>query len=108
MQIGNLGVRLLWHLLHFAVGLWYFSSGLASAIESYLISMGILKRYKALDIGELRYLAIVVESEDAYQIAKVIKLLQWLVDIGVKRACLYDAEGKGSSINVEIFVSIDV
>ncbi|KAL5858164.1 hypothetical protein ACOSQ3_005622 [Xanthoceras sorbifolium] len=92
-KIGDLGVRLLWHLLHFLVSLWYFSLGIASAIESYLISRGILKRYKALDIGKLRYLAIVVESEDAYQIPKVIKLLQCLVAIGVKRVCLYDSEG---------------
>ncbi|KAH7575109.1 hypothetical protein JRO89_XS02G0049200 [Xanthoceras sorbifolium] len=108
-KIGDLGVRLLWHLLHFLVSLWYFSLGIASAIESYLISRGILKRYKALDIGKLRYLAIVVESEDAYQIPKVIKLLQCLVAIGVKRVCLYDSEAillKYLRINVIIVTGI--
>ncbi|KAI9180441.1 hypothetical protein LWI28_004845 [Acer negundo] len=92
-EIGNLGVRLLWHLLHFILSLWYFALGIVSAIESFLISRGVLKRYKTLDIGKLRYLAIVVESEDAHQITKIIKLLQWLMAIGVKRVCLYDTKG---------------
>ncbi|ONH91232.1 hypothetical protein PRUPE_8G100800 [Prunus persica] len=49
--------------------------------------------YKALNLGKLRYLAIVIESEEAYQTSKVIELLQWLEAIGVKRVCLYDTEG---------------
>ncbi|XP_024034632.1 dehydrodolichyl diphosphate synthase complex subunit NUS1 isoform X2 [Citrus clementina] len=92
-QIGNLGLWIIWLLIHFAVDLWYFALHIACAIESYLISSGILKRYKALDIDKLRYLAIVIESEEAYHIPAVIQLLQWLVDIGVKHVCLYDAEG---------------
>ncbi|KAH9656582.1 Ditrans,polycis-polyprenyl diphosphate synthase ((2E,6E)-farnesyldiphosphate specific) [Citrus sinensis] len=92
-QIGNLGLWIIWLLIHFAVDLWYFALHIACAIESYLISSGILKRYKALDIDKLRYLAIVIESEEAYHIPAVIQLLQWLEDIGVKHVCLYDAEG---------------
>lgn len=68
---------------------------LTYVLESYLISSGVLKRYKALNVGKLRYLAIVVESEDAYETSKVIELLQWLEAIGVKRVCLYDTEGTG-------------
>ncbi|GAV73728.1 hypothetical protein CFOL_v3_17211 [Cephalotus follicularis] len=93
VQIGNLVLRLLWHLVHFAISIWYFALGIANKIESYLISSGLLKSYKALNAGKLKYLAIVVESEEAYQISKVIELLQWLTTIGVKNACLYDAEG---------------
>ncbi|KAJ4716479.1 Dehydrodolichyl diphosphate syntase complex subunit NUS1 [Melia azedarach] len=92
-QIGSLGLQLLWHLVHLIVNLWYFALGIAAAIESCLISSGILKRYKALNIDQLRYLAIVVESEEAFHILKIIELLRWLVDIGVKRVCLYDVEG---------------
>ncbi|CAK7329725.1 unnamed protein product [Dovyalis caffra] len=55
--------------------------------------VGLLKRYKAIDVGQLRYLAIVVDSDDACQISKVIQLLQWLEAIGVKHLCLYDPEG---------------
>ncbi|KAG4962958.1 hypothetical protein JHK82_039636 [Glycine max] len=42
--------------------------------------------YSKLDQDErkVRYLAIVIESEEAYQISKVVKLLQWLDSIGVK------------------------
>ncbi|KAH0977385.1 hypothetical protein GBA52_027104 [Prunus armeniaca] len=49
--------------------------------------------YKALNFGKLRCLAIVIESEEAYQTSKVIELLRWLEAIGVKRVCLYDTEG---------------
>lgn len=63
-------------------------------VESTLISSGLLKNYKTLDLGKLRYLAIVVGSEEAFQTAKVTKLLQWLEAIGMKHVCLYDMEGK--------------
>lgn len=55
--------------------------------------------YKALNLGKLRYLAIVIESEEAYQTSKVIELLQWLEAIGVKRVCLYDTEGNGGLLS---------
>ncbi|XP_062023542.1 uncharacterized protein LOC133739761 [Rosa rugosa] len=90
---GNLGLLLLWHILHLFIRLWYFLLWMVYVLESYLISGGILKKYKALNVGKLRYLAIVVESEDAYETSKVIELLLWLEAIGVKRVCLYDTEG---------------
>ncbi|CAJ2671788.1 unnamed protein product [Trifolium pratense] len=43
--------------------------------------------------GKLQYLAIVIESEDAHQTSKVVKLLQWLDSVGVKNVCLYDMNG---------------
>ncbi|KAF5751118.1 hypothetical protein HS088_TW02G00128 [Tripterygium wilfordii] len=115
-RICNLVVRLLWHCLHFLVSLWYFGLHIAEVLESYLISAGIFKRYRALNIHKLRYLAIVVESEDAYQISKVVQLLQWLADIGVTHVCLYDREGilkmsRGSILdklkNVKLFEDVD-
>ncbi|PNX67973.1 nogo-B receptor-like, partial [Trifolium pratense] len=42
---------------------------------------------------KLQYLAIVIESEDAHQTSKVVKLLQWLDSVGVKNVCLYDMNG---------------
>lgn len=98
MQFGDFGIRILWHLLHFLVSLWYLGLSVATAVESYVVSMGLLKRYSGLEIGRLRYLAVVVESEDACRITEVIKLLQWLMDVGVKRVCLYDPEGNGCSV----------
>ncbi|KAF5727216.1 hypothetical protein HS088_TW22G00904 [Tripterygium wilfordii] len=115
-RIGNLGLRLLWHCLHFIVSLGYFGLHVADALESYLISAGIFRSYQALNIHTLRYLAIVVESEDAYQISKVVQLLQWLADIGVRRVCLYDGEGilkmsRGSILdklkNVRLFEDVN-
>ncbi|KAG5121697.1 hypothetical protein JHK84_040037 [Glycine max] len=48
------------------------------------LSHCIVTKYKSLHSGKVRYLAIVIESEEAYQISKVVKLLQWLDSIGVK------------------------
>ncbi|XP_022727181.1 dehydrodolichyl diphosphate synthase complex subunit NUS1-like isoform X2 [Durio zibethinus] len=92
-RIGNLLLRLLWHLLHVIINLCHFTLGIANALESHLISWGILGRYKSLHVAKLRYLAIVVESEEAYQISNIIELLQWLAAVGIKYVCLYDREG---------------
>nr|XP_048336671.1 dehydrodolichyl diphosphate synthase complex subunit NUS1 isoform X3 [Ziziphus jujuba var. spinosa] len=93
VQIGNLVLLLLWHILHFIVSIFYFVLGIARVAESYFISSGFLKKYKSLNLGKLRCLAIVIESEEAYQTLQVIELLQWLGAIGVKSVCLYDKEG---------------
>ncbi|XVF01447.1 hypothetical protein REPUB_Repub04eG0090100 [Reevesia pubescens] len=92
-QVVNLLLWLLWHLVHVIINLCYFALGIANAFESYLISWGVLRRYKSLHVSRLRYLAIVVESDEAYQTSKVIELLQWLAAVGVKHVCLYDKEG---------------
>jgi ditrans,polycis-polyprenyl diphosphate synthase len=75
-------------------------------VESYIMSSGLMKNYKALDFGKLRYLGIVVGSEEASQTSKVIELLQWLEAIGLKHVCLYDTEGEGcvSSTEVEVLL----
>ncbi|XP_017258336.1 uncharacterized protein LOC108227605 isoform X2 [Daucus carota subsp. sativus] len=92
-QIGHLGLLLLWHLVHLIVNIWYFALGLGQTLESYLISSGLLKRYNSLDSNRVRYLAIVVDSEEACQTSKVLELLQHLENIGIKHVCLYDPEG---------------
>lgn len=66
---------------------------MGNMFKSYLISWGVFKSYKSLHLGKLQYLAIVIESEDAFQISKVVELLQWLNSIGVKNVCLYDMNG---------------
>lgn len=101
MQIGNLGLQVLWYFLHFILSIWYLALWAARMLESCLISSGLLKRYRALNLVNLRYLAIVIESEEARQIPKVIELLNWLATIGVKRICLYDSEGTDASLSPE-------
>ncbi|KAI4352238.1 hypothetical protein L6164_006510 [Bauhinia variegata] len=93
VQVGNCGLQLLWHLLHIVISIWYFTKAMGNMFESCLISGGVLKRYKSLHLGKLKYLAVVIESEDAHQISKVVELLQWLNTIGVKNVCLYDMDG---------------
>ncbi|XP_020230010.1 dehydrodolichyl diphosphate synthase complex subunit NUS1 isoform X2 [Cajanus cajan] len=93
VTIGNLGLQLLWYFLQIIVSAWYYISVVGNLFESYFISWGVLKKYKSLHLKNVRYLAIVIESEEAYQISKVVKLLQWLDSIGVKNVCLYDMNG---------------
>lgn len=62
-------------------------------LESYLICSGLVKKYKAMNLDKLKYLAIIVDSEEAHEISKVTALLHWLAIAGVKNVCLYDAEG---------------
>ena len=93
VQIGILGLQLIWHFLHFIVSLYYFVIGIATTLESHLISWGFLRKYKHLNIDRLQYLAIVIESDEAYNTLKIIELLQWLASLGIRSVCLYDVEG---------------
>ncbi|OIV92611.1 hypothetical protein TanjilG_17962, partial [Lupinus angustifolius] len=93
VQIFNLGLQLLWYFLHIILSLWYSILAVANFIESYLISYGVFNKYKSLHLENLRYLAIVIESEDAHQTSKVVQLLQWLDSFGVKNVYLYDMNG---------------
>lgn len=79
------------------VSVFNFVLGIAHVIESHLISSGLLKKYKAFSTDKVQYLAIVIESEEADQTSRVIKLLLWLKAIGVKYICLYDVEGDNLS-----------
>ncbi|CAI9303543.1 unnamed protein product [Lactuca saligna] len=54
------------------------------AIESYLIENGIVKTYEDLNLDRVKYLGIVVDSDEARETSKVIELLEWLSDVGVK------------------------
>ncbi|CAM8937797.1 hypothetical protein QQ045_015233 [Rhodiola kirilowii] len=92
-NIGNLVQRLCWNLIHLVVSLWYSLVDLVLAAESHLISKEWLTSYKNLNIGKVKYLALVIDSQDACRTFEVIELLQWLRNLGVKQVCLYDAEG---------------
>lgn len=101
LQVANFAAIILWNILHILVTTYCWVDGMVHMLESYLITYGVLKKYKSLDASKLRYLAIVVDSEEAYQTSEVIELLHWLAAIGVKHVCLYDMEGKFCcSINI--------
>ncbi|MFQ6635995.1 hypothetical protein Gotur_013702 [Gossypium turneri] len=102
LDIGNLLLLSLWHLVHSIISICNFTLDIANVLESYLISSGLLGRYKSLHIAKLRYLAIVIESEEAYQTSKIIELLQWLEAVGVKHVCLYDKEGRSSGFSLSL------
>ncbi|KAL8542902.1 hypothetical protein ACS0TY_003690 [Phlomoides rotata] len=90
---GNLGLRLLWYIMHLCVSIWYLALGLINALESFFISRGFFEQYKDLDISKVKYLAVVIDSEEALHTLKVLELLRWLATIGLKKVCLYDPEG---------------
>ncbi|KAL7118808.1 hypothetical protein ACP275_02G024600 [Erythranthe tilingii] len=90
---GDLGLRLLWHIMHLILSTWYFIIGLIGSLESFLISSGLFKRYRDLDISKVQYLAVAIDSEEALQTLKVLELLQWLEAIGLRKVCLYDTAG---------------
>lgn len=92
-KVANFAAILLWNIIHFLVTIWYRVNDVVNMLESSLITFGLFKKYKSLDSSKLRYLAIVVDSEEAHQISEVIELLHWLAGIGVKHVCLYDMEG---------------
>lgn len=89
----NPAFRLVLHIVHLAISIWFFVLGIVQSLESFLIACDLFKRYEVINVSKVRYLAIVFDSEDARQTSKVFELLQWLADIGIKKVCLYDTEG---------------
>lgn len=94
LQIENLWLILIWHVVHFIISIWYFAIWLAETVESYLISNGFLKRYRTIDTDRVQYLAIVLDSEEACRTSEIIELLQCIDRIGLRNVCLYDCEGQ--------------
>ncbi|KAM3233345.1 dehydrodolichyl diphosphate synthase complex subunit NUS1 isoform X2 [Capsicum annuum] len=90
---GNLALHLIWLIVHLIINVWYSALGIARVVENTLISSGLLKSYNAINITKVRYLAVVIDSEEARQTSKVLELLRWLASIGIKSICLYDREG---------------
>ncbi|KAL6546038.1 hypothetical protein OROGR_009912 [Orobanche gracilis] len=79
--------------MHLIVSIWYSVQGLVNEIENFLISSGLFKKYRNMDISKVKYLAVVIDSEEALGTLKVLELLRWLSDIGLEKVCLYDKEG---------------
>ncbi|CAN6285326.1 unnamed protein product [Urochloa humidicola] len=84
---------LLWGIIHLAISLFNLWSLLIYNLECYLISSGLLRKYRYLNLDRLKYLAIVVDSKEAKNTVKIRQLLCWLSTMGVKYICLYDIEG---------------
>ncbi|XP_020088146.1 dehydrodolichyl diphosphate synthase complex subunit Nus1-like isoform X2 [Ananas comosus] len=84
---------LFWHLLHIAVSLVHIWSYVIQQLRCYIISSGLFAKYRNFSLSRLRYLAVIVDSQEAKHTAKIKQLLSWLSAIGVKHVALYDAEG---------------
>uniref|UniRef100_A0A8R7UB48 ditrans,polycis-polyprenyl diphosphate synthase [(2E,6E)-farnesyldiphosphate specific] n=1 Tax=Triticum urartu TaxID=4572 RepID=A0A8R7UB48_TRIUA len=63
-----------------------------STINDYKAHFG-FALYRNLQLGKLKYLAIVVDSREAKNTVKINQLLYWLKTLGVKYVCLYDIDG---------------
>lgn len=102
---------LLWHAVHFIRTVLYFVREILRAIESYLITNGFIKTYDDLNLNRVKYLGIVVDSDEARNTSKVVELLEWLSAIGVKKVCLYDREGvlkKSKEVFMDRFGSAEI
>lgn len=97
MQSDNIVLFLLWHIVHLIISVVYIVREIFNTIESYLITNGYVNAYTDLNLDRVKYLGIVVDSDEARDTSKVVELLEWLSSIGVKRICLYDREGKGDA-----------
>uniref|UniRef100_A0A1D1Z0W9 ditrans,polycis-polyprenyl diphosphate synthase [(2E,6E)-farnesyldiphosphate specific] n=1 Tax=Anthurium amnicola TaxID=1678845 RepID=A0A1D1Z0W9_9ARAE len=91
--IWRLILGICWHVLHVLVSIVHFGSHVFQLLHHFLISRGILQKYKVLPLHKLESLGIVIDSEEAEDTSKVRRLLHWLSDIGVKHVILYDMEG---------------
>ncbi|KAG9155342.1 hypothetical protein Leryth_023408 [Lithospermum erythrorhizon] len=87
---GDIGLRLLWNILHWVLNIFFIIVSLAQMLQSFLISNA---SYQTLNIHKLKYLGVAIDSQEAKQTEKVVRLLEWLTAIGVKNVCLYDTEG---------------
>lgn len=85
---------LLWHFVHLLVSIVHAAYQLIHGLTFYLISRGVLKRYHIPILNKLKYLAVVVDSEEARDVAKIRELLNWLSGFGINHVILYDMEGK--------------
>ncbi|KAM3230419.1 hypothetical protein ACQJBY_060916 [Aegilops geniculata] len=92
-MIIKLTLGLLWCIIHLAISLLSLCSHLIFNLECCLISSGLLWKYRNLQLGRLKYLAIVVDSREAKNTVKINQLLYWLKTLGVKYVCLYDVDG---------------
>lgn len=108
---GSIVLLLLWHILHLVLSILYFLREILRAFESYLITNGYVKAYDDLNLDRVKYLGIVVDSDEARKTSNVIELLDWLSAIGVKKVCLYDREGvlkKSKDVFIERFGSAEL
>ncbi|CAA6657573.1 unnamed protein product [Spirodela intermedia] len=71
----------------------HFGAYLFQLLHYFLISSGMLKKYRVLPLHKLQYLAIVLDSGEAADTFSIRNLLRWLSSIGVKNVILYDMEG---------------
>uniref|UniRef100_A0A384WDV7 ditrans,polycis-polyprenyl diphosphate synthase [(2E,6E)-farnesyldiphosphate specific] n=1 Tax=Parthenium argentatum TaxID=35935 RepID=A0A384WDV7_PARAR len=109
-QSGSIVLFLLWHVVHLTISVLYIVREIFRAIESYLITNGYVKTYTNINLQRVKYLGIVVDSDEARNISKVVELLEWLSAIGVKKICLYDREGvlkKSKAVIMERFGSTE-
>ena len=77
-------------------------------LHYFLISCGILKKYRDLPLHKLRHLAVVLDSEEAADTSIVRNLLQFLSNIGVRNVILYDMDGESQKLCIRSYFSREI
>ncbi|MFS7961107.1 putative decaprenyl diphosphate synthase-like superfamily [Helianthus anomalus] len=95
MQSSNIALFLLWHIINLLINVLYIVRQIFRTIESCLITNGYVKTYTNLNLDRVKYLGIVIDSDEARNTSQVFELLEWLSAIGLKKICLHDQEVKG-------------
>ncbi|KAI7748077.1 hypothetical protein M8C21_012866 [Ambrosia artemisiifolia] len=110
-QSNSIVLFLLWHAVHLIISVLFIVREILRAIENYLITNGYVKTYTNINLQRVKYLGIVIDSDEASNTSKVVELLEWLSAIGVKKICLYDREGvlkKSKAVFMERFGSTEI
>ncbi|XP_031478806.1 uncharacterized protein LOC116249722 isoform X2 [Nymphaea colorata] len=86
-------LRMCWCFLHLLVKLFHLAIQSIHKLQCYFILIGYTFNHVPLGLSKLQSVAIVVDSEEAFQISKVVTLIRWLSKFGVKHISLYDVDG---------------
>ncbi|KAJ3674000.1 hypothetical protein LUZ60_005992 [Juncus effusus] len=95
-------------LLHLILSFSHLWSYLIHQIQCLIIASRLDPKYQNLNLERLKYLAVVIDSEEAKNKKKINQLLLWLSNIGIKYVILYDIEGVLKKSNIAKAKSLDL
>lgn len=92
MQNNNILFILAWHILHLILRVLYLAQEVLRTLENYLITNGLITAYVDLNLDRVKYLGVVIDSDEARKTSEVIQLLEWLSAFGVKKSVYMTAK----------------
>ncbi|XP_078430420.1 undecaprenyl pyrophosphate synthetase family protein isoform X2 [Wolffia australiana] len=62
-------------------------------VQLHRLHRGLMNKYRALPLHKIKYLAIVVDSEEAVDTFRIRNLLELFANMGIRNVILYDMDG---------------